>query len=66
MDPTFLRTTSNPGQSVFTGDEWRTLEAASCKGVGRQWTPATVSVSHPRTRSENECRRFTTFKKESC
>ena len=27
----------------------KTFEAASCLGVGRQWTPATVSVSHPGT-----------------
>ena len=35
--------------SAFTGDEKKTLEAASCVGLGRQWTPATVSVSHPGT-----------------
>ena len=38
---------SNLVNSVFTGDEKKTLEAASGVGLGRQWTPATVSVSQP-------------------
>ena len=37
--------------SDWNGQSRATFEEASCLGVGRQCTPATVSVSHPATHS---------------